>query len=416
MAVTPQDLKNVQKYTSYDEFSKDVRTDVVKHMNRAAELEMSWSQYCNFVCPEILIREKRNIMNKFAQDEGLFTRSSPLSKASMTTEFLEDPFRIALLQDILHNAYYNKRTAITMEADDAVGSPTLPFGEAQPAPVPGGLRMNPGELVASSTETGQDNYRPFKWAYDQTADSDEEKDGKRSLKRFNVAPGATIPASTLTQTKGQIQMEKWGNRFVLPYEVLTGTGTRVDKVAAMVRLEGLTEESRLFGELVDILENGDNTNGSKATVHKNTDFDGTADSFSVSALLAFLDEAFPAPFNATHVLFNKQEFRQFRNAVLALTGTNALENLNAVGLGPTFENAEGTTGIRYGRTPGDELDAKHILALDRRAAVEYVQRSGMAIRAQADNIANESREMVISDTYLWAKLAFEAVQVLDVEN
>lgn len=414
MAVTPEDLKNVQKYVSYTEFVTDVRADTVKHMKQAADLEMSWSQYCNFVCPEIIIKEKRNITNKFAQDEGLFTRSSALGKSSLVTEYMEDPFRIALLQDILHNAYYNKRTAITMEADDAVGSPTLPFGEAQPAPVVGGLRINPGELVATSTETGQDNYRPFSWDYDIDAEAGEEKDGKRSLKRFNVAPGATIPASTLTQSKRNIQMEKWGNRFILPYEVLTGAGTRVDKIAAMVRLEGLTEESRLFKELIKVLEDGDGTPNSAA---KTSDWNGTViggtdGTFAVGSFLTWLDEAFPAPYSASHVIFAPNLFRAFRNAVLALTGTNSLENLNAVGLGPTFSNMEGTQQLRFGRS--DQLGTDVMLAVDRRAAVEYVQRSGMAIRAQADNIANESREMVISDTYLWAKLVFEATQKCDI--
>ena len=415
MAVTTEDLKNAERNKPYADYAKEVREKPVEVMNKAAELEMSFSQYSNFTSPETLLTEKRSIVSKFMQEEGLFTRSSAISKSSLVTEFMDDPFRMTLLHDVLYNSYYNKRTAITLEADANVGDPTLPFGEGSVSPEVGGLRLNPGELVATSTETGQDNYRPFSWDYDITADSGEVKDGKTSLKRFNVAPGATIPASTLSQTKRHIQMEKWGNRFVLPYEVLTGAGMRVDKVAHMVRLEGLTEESRLFGELIGVIENGDGTSNSAANVGDWSAFGGTDGSFAVAPFLAWLDEAFPAPFNATHVLFNKEEFRSFRTAVLALTGTNALENLNAVGLGPTFSNMEGTTGIRFGRTPNDDLSANVIAAIDRRAAVEYVQRSGMAIRAQADNIANESREMVISDTYLWAKLAFEASQVVDID-
>ena len=38
----------------------------------------------------------------------------------------------------------------------------------------------------------------------------------------------------------------------------------------------------------------------------------------------------------------------------------------------------------------------------------------MAVREQARQIANQTQEVVISDTYLLARLADEAVKILDI--
>ena len=408
MSVTAQDLKNVDRNKPYADFRKDAMADPVKVMNEAAALEMSLGQYGNFVSPETLLEQKRTITARLGQDEGLFTRNSEISKASLVEEYLESPFRVALLQDILYRSYYGKRTAITVEASSPVGAPLLPFSNSQPAPVESGLALNPGELIADSHEVGTDNYQPFKWDY-------SKDDDNKNLKRHNVNPGATIPPTTLGQKKGVIQMEKWGNRFILPYETLTGNNVRINKLAAMTRLEGMTEEGRLFAELCTVLEKGDGTSNSAAEVQDQDDYDGTAPgantSLEVIPFLNWIDEAMEYPFQITHVLLTKKGQRSLRTGFSSLTGNMALIQLNSIGLAPDLENMEGNERrVRYGRAPSGAITEGIAIGIDYRAAVEFVNRSGMAIRQQADNISNESREVVISDTYLWAKLALGATK------
>ncbi len=413
MSVTLEDIKQVDRNLPYADFRKAFIADPVKVMREAAKLEMTLQQYANHVSSETIMTEKRSILSKLGQDEGLYTRSSTISKASLVEEYFESPHRIAMLQSILTSAFYNQRAQITFEADSPIGSPTYPFSTAQtPSPVASGLRLNPGELVANSNEIGSDSYKPFRWDYDKDDDD-------KNLKRHNVAPGATIPATTLGVRKGTIQMAKWGNRFVLPYETLTSDNMRVDKLASMMRLEGMTEESRMYIELVKILSKGDGTPNSAATLVQQSAVGGsTNNGLEFAAFLNAIDEILDPPFMVTHVLMRKTEFRALRTAISALSGETALMQLNQVGLAPSFSNMEnhieGT--LRYGRVPDEALDTNHILFLDARAAVEYVSRSGMTIRQQADNIANESREVVVSDTYLWAKLAIEACKELDTDN
>ena len=404
------DIKQLDRNKPYEDFRKEFVTDPVTILENASKVEMSLAQYANFTSPETLLTEKRSITARLTQDEGLFTRNSNMSKASLVSEYLESPHRIALLQDTLYKSYYGERTAITFETDSAVGSPLLPFANSQPAPIAAGLRLNPGELIANSHEVGTDNYRPFRWDYDKSNDD-------KNLKRHQVNPGAVIPATTLGSVSGIVQMKKWGNRFVLPYEVLTGNDMRINKLASMIRIEGLTEEGRMYEELIEVFEDGDGTTGSAADTQDITDYGGTANTFGFVPFLNWLDESMEYPFQITHVIMRQAQMRALRTALSALTGNLALEQLNSVGLAPGMANMESRVGtVRYGRAPDSALSENHVLGIDARAAMEYVSRSGMAIRQQADNIASESREVVISDTYLWAKLAHEATKVLDISQ
>ena len=137
--------------------------------------------------------------------------------------------------------------------------------------------------------------------------------------------------------------------------------------------------------------------------------------FGFVPFLNWLDEAMDYPFQITHVIMRQAQMRQLRTALSALSGDMALMQLNSVGMAPGLSNMDMMQGmVRYGRAPDSALSANIVLGIDARAAMEFVSRSGMAIRQQADNIASESREVVISDTYLWAKLAHEATQGLNI--
>ena len=146
-------------------------------------------------------------------------------------------------------------------------------------------------------------------------------------------------------------------------------------------------------------------------------YDGQANSFAFAPFLNWLDEALAEPFQISHVIMLKAQQRQLRASLAALTGNQAFQQLSSVGLAPnSMANMEGQGSVRYGRAPDGSITAGKVVGIDARFAVEKVNRAGMQIRQQSEQIANQTRDVVISDTYLWARLAQEAVKVLDTTS
>ena len=405
--LTPQDIKNLERCT-YDDFQKRVRDDVVKEMVLASDLGMNLFQYGNMLAPDTIIDQKRSIGARLMQDEGLYTKDTNLSAASTVQEFLDAPHRTAMLFHILTGEWNRNsigdRNSIQLPTSSPLHEPPNVTTGGAPPPVQVGINLNPGELIANTHSVNTNTYSPFQWDYDQD-----------DMQRTKVKPGETIPASTLGESSGNVPMAKWGNRFVLPYEMLTGgQGLRVNKLTAMVALDAATESSRQYEELVKVLIDGDGVTAA-TTVELHDDYGGSGADFSFNVFLNWLDEAMEVPFQISHVLMAKQGMRNFRTAISALTGTLAFEQLNEVGLAPNrMTNLDQIGNIRYGRIPDDILAANtHWVGVDARYAVEKVNRAGMTIRQQAEQIANQTREVVVSDTYLLARLAAEAVKIIN---
>ena len=403
-----EDIREMKR-EPYDDFRKRFLSDPVKVMVEAADLGMDLSQYGNLISPDTRLEQQRSIVHRLMEDECIYVNPTDMSAPSTVVECMNAPHRQALLFHVLTKAWdrngIQDRNTITLPTSSPLHTPPNLATQGQPAPVPVGLRLNPGELVATSHSIDTNTYSPFKWEYER-ADMVREK----------VGPGVTIPASTLAESQGHIPMAKWGNRFVLPYEMLTGgQGMRINKLAQMVSLDAATEADRQFVELLSTLENGDGVLGA-AKVEGITTYDGTAGTFGFVPFLNWLDEALPAPFQISHVIMLKAQQRQLRAALGGLPGGNmALAQLSSVGLAPNrIANMEDVGNIRYGRAPEGGLTASIVLGVDSRYAVEKVNRAGMTIRQQAENIANQTRAVVISDTYLWARLAELAVASLNV--
>ena len=134
------------------------------------------------------------------------------------------------------------------------------------------------------------------------------------MKRTKVRPAETIPASTLGESSGNVPMAKWGNRFVLPYEMLTGgQGLRVNKLSAMVGLDAAAEGSRQYEELVTTLINGDSVTAAVTVENANDDYvQGTSNNFAFTVFLNWLDESMEVPFQISHVLMPKEGMSQLR--------------------------------------------------------------------------------------------------------
>ena len=404
----PKDVKDLERQ-EYAVFAKRLRDDPVRVMLEASDLGMSLEQYANLRAPDTLMTQNRSVISRVMEEDGLFAQDSALSASAPVDQFMDNGYRQAILYSILNKAWDGSALAqrapsIQLPTSQGQGTPpnTETFGT--PPPLAVGVGLNPGELIGATHSINTNNYNPYKWDYD-----------KEDLERTAVAPGETIPPSTLGEETGAIPMQKWGNRFILPYEMLVGgQGLRINKLAAMIQLDAATEQTRQFDELIETVEDGDGVTAA-ATVEGITTYDGAANSFGFVAYLNWLDEAMDTPFQISHVIMLKAQQRQLRTTLSALDGNLAFEQLSNVGLAPNrMANMEGQTNIRYGKANDGALTAGYVVGIDRRYAIEKVNRAGMAVREQARQIANQTQEVVISDTYLLARLADEAVKILNI--
>ena len=404
----PKDVKDLERQ-EYAVFAKRLRDDPVRVMLEASDLGMGLEQYANLRSPETLITQRRSVISRVMEEDGLFVQDSDLTAASPVDLFMDNGYRQAVLYSILNKAWDGSALAqrapsIQLPTSQGQGTPpnTETFGT--PPPLAVGVGLNPGELIGATHSINTNNYNPYKWDYD-----------KEDMIRTAVAPAEPIPPSTLGEESGAIQMQKWGNRFVLPYEMLTGgQGLRINKLAAMIQLDAATEQTRQFDELIETVENGDGVTAA-ATVEGITTYDGAANSFGFVAYLNWLDEAMDTPFQISHVIMLKAQQRQLRTTLSALDGNLAFEQLSNVGLAPNrMANMEGQMNIRYGKANDGALTAGYVVGIDRRYAIEKVNRAGLAVREQARQISNQTSEVVISDTYLLARLADEAVKILNI--
>ena len=405
--LTAQDIRNLDR-KPYDDFQADFRKDPVKIMVEASDLGMqTFGQYGNLIAPDTMVEQNRSITTRLMQDEGLYANDTELSAASTVQEFLDAPHRTALLFNLLTGKWQENglrdRNSVNLPTSSPLKTPPGNLTtDSAPPPVAIGTNLQPGELIANTHSVNTNTYSPFKWDYDED-----------DMKRTKVRPAETIPASTLGESSGNVPMAKWGNRFVLPYEMLTGgQGLRVNKLSAMVALDAAAEGSRQYEELVTTLINGDSVTAA-VTVETGDDY-SASNNFAFTTFLNWLDEAMDVPFQISHVLMPKEGMRQLRSAVSSLTGNLAFDQLNEVGLAPNrMTNLDQIGNVRYGRIPDNIVaNTGDMVGVDARYAVEKVNRAGMTIRQQAEQIANQTREVVVSDTYLLARIAAEAVKII----
>ena len=403
-----ENIKDLERQ-EYDVFAKRLRSDPVRVMLEASDLGMSLEQYANFRAPDTMMTQGRSVISRVMEDDGLYAQDSALSASAPVDQFMDNGYRQAILYAIVNKAWdgsalSQRAPSVQLPSSQAQGTPPNTETIGTPPPIAAGVALNPGELIGTTHSISTNNYNPYKWDYD-----------KEALKRTAVAPGDTIPPSTLGEESGAIPMQKWGNRFILPYEMLVGgQGLRINKLAAMIQLDAATEQTRQFDELIETLEDGDGVTGA-ATVEGISTYGGTANSFGFVPYLNWLDEAMDTPFQISHVVMLKAQQRQLRTTLAALDGNLAFEQLSSVGLAPNrMSNMEGQMSVRYGKANDGALTAGYVVGCDYRYAIEKVNRAGMAVREQARQIANQTQEVVISDTYLLARLADEAVKILDI--
>ena len=391
----------------YSAFKAEFDKDPIGMLRAGGKKQMNFSQYSNSICPSPLLEDRRSVLSLVTQDMGLFTRSSDISLASTVEEFADTPQGEVIMHDLLFRAYTNKRNSLTSGFEDSLGSVLRPGDGSEPrvdtqvAPA-----ININELVAMTTPIRTQDYRPFRWIYSADA-----------LERKEIAPGAPVPATTLGQKEDTIQLKKWGNRFELTYESLRNYDVRIDKLAQMIQLEGLREQARMLDELVGVFEKGDTTKDSAATIVKQSVLDSAATNgeLSAKAWLAFGME-YDAPYIMTHALMRKANSLQLILLTLGNANLQVSQLINAQAEGiPRIEQMNVTAdAVRFGRVPDSAITEHYIVGLDSRFSVEMVQQTGAEMQEQADNIENQVRNVVLTNTYGWAKLDHSATKVLNV--
>ena len=203
-------------------------------LDEAGQRGMNFSQHVNSLSPETIIEHDRSAVDRLMMDYGFFTRSSDIALASPVTDFLGDnndnPHGQVLLADLMFRAYNGRRAngqrdSIITGVEDKVGSILYPGTGSEPrfekqvAPP-----INIGELVAMENTIPGTTYRPFRF-----------ESGEDALARTPIAPGSEIPATTIGQKEGIIQLNKWANRFRITYEAIREFNVRIDKLASWFR-------------------------------------------------------------------------------------------------------------------------------------------------------------------------------------
>lgn len=396
---------------AYKDFKEKFDANPADTLVAAGRAGMTFEQYVNAQAPEMISEHKRNALAQLWQECGVFARTTRMSRATPPVEFFETPQREVLLYDYLHERYNNPRIGkradgLTTGFEDAVGSLLYPGTGGTPRP---DRQYEPPidieETLAMTMDISGTTYRPFRWDYGTGND----------LERQPIAPGAPVPMVTLTQKEESIQLQKWGNGFNLTYEALAEFSAGIDKLGNMIALEGLREQHRLLNQIADKLVNGDGTAGSAAAVvnQSTLDSDATAGELSAIAWQAMRYE-FVAPYFPTHALMRKTQAVQLELLMLDdKLPVSQLININAEGIS-AIESMNDYGKIRYGRIDNDAI-AEHLICwLDARFALEQVNMMGGDIQQQAQNILNQTQQVVITNTLNFAKLDFDATKVMNV--
>ena len=167
--MSPEDIRDLDRM-SYEDFQKQLRSDPVKTMIEASDLGMNLEQYGNLRAPDTMVEQGRSIMARLMEDESMYVRSTDMSAPVTLRECMDGAHRQAMLFHTLTKVWdrngIQDRNTITLPTSSPLHTPPNLTTGGTPPPVAVGLRLNPGELVATSHSIDTNSYKPFKWIYD----------------------------------------------------------------------------------------------------------------------------------------------------------------------------------------------------------------------------------------------------------
>ena len=116
---------------TYDDLKTEFKRDPLGIMEQAADDGLTTSQLVNRVSPSTLVEQKRNVMARIIQDEGLSLFETDVSRPSRVDEFTRDPWSHVAMFDYLHNLsmkpyrkFNKQRQSIVMPNEAPVDTPT----------------------------------------------------------------------------------------------------------------------------------------------------------------------------------------------------------------------------------------------------------------------------------------------------
>ena len=407
----PFSIGSSHQVMSTADLQQEVERDVLSIMERAGENGRSFSQEVNVMSPEALLRRGRSSFAEIMQARGWYSTDHPdgFFRASLCEELISSPVGQVCVYDICQRSYHGRRATRSIVSDDSSpqGSPANPTsGDGRPSQdIAAPFDLN--EVIGNMADIPDRNYQPSQWVY-----------SKEAMTREPVEPTEDVPQTTLGDRAGVIHLQKWGNRFVIPYETLRGNRIRVNKLASMFALEGATARIQQLEELAKVGYLGDGTTDSLPTIANGrlinlTTLDTAASASTLtSAAWTGIQFLFDLPYTWTHSIMGDAAAKDLINLTLPNSRTHygEITNVGAEGYPVTDIMNGATRRVRVGILK-DMVDT-HIVNIDARYGFELISQAGSDISEQAKIIRNQTEEFVITWTYAFGQYFFPAVQVV----
>ena len=425
----------------FDKLYEKFTADPIGFMNEAADQDMNVSQYANSLSPEMITEHRRSALSAIMQKEGLFTRSSAISKASTVDEFTQTPARQVLLHDLCYRSYTGQRAGDQGILTGFEGSGIDPNYLGQMWPGMDGdqrwadlsklrVSLTPDQFTAGTTSITNTVLKPFIWDPDPS-----------EMQWQPIAPTTPVPIVTMTQHESAVTLSKRGIGFKMAYEAMREVGLGADKLSRMIEAVGIFNRAAQMKEFLEVVINGDGRTGTPfesrvvaADVIGQDDArvkgEGTqttaAGTLNVDSLIGFVNE-WDEPYRCSHLLLTKADAKVIKQKqwpnqdyfYQQLTGFNFMPRFSEM-------NDPDVGAVMYGKIPDDYFPTpsgatvaqvsnkeNYIIGLDRAAGFDRLNQTGANIREQARDIYTQTENIVLTDTYDWYKLDPKSVKLLE---
>ena len=422
----------------FDKLYEKFTGDPIGFMNEAADKDMNVSQYANSLCPEMITEHQRSALSAIMQKEGLFTRSSAISKASTVDEFTKTPARMVLLNDLCYRSYTGQRAGDQGILTGFEGSGIDPnyLGQMWPGMDAdqrwadlSKLRVSiePDQFTAGTTSITNTVLKPFVWDPDPS-----------EMQWQPIAPTTPVPIVTMTQHESAVTLSKRGIGFKLAYEAMREVGLGADKLARMIEAVGIFNRAAQMKEFLQVVVNGDgregtpfesrvvgNISNTTDNVFKQSDLKGTnmtpkaipAGTLNIPSLIRFVNR-WDEPYRCTHLILTRDDADDIKLWTPPTIEGRVREYV------PMFSemNDPDVRQVQYGKVKSDVFptpaaatgatQSNYIIGLDRAAGFDRLNQTGANIREQARDIYTQTENIVMTDTYDWYKLDPNSVKIL----
>lgn len=399
----------IQMTAGPEELFRSMGTNVYRDAYRRG---MSLSAYLETIHPQEQYRDGIDAFSRLMQVANIRTRAVPELGlwADEFGKFNESEQHRALFPEFLARRWREVqygRPALTRALyqgdDQPAGSFDNPYIDAQPrfdqqiAPA-----IPISELVAVTTPISGFTYR---MTYINTGAAS----GRRLVR---VGESAEIPSVKLAISDKTVELYKFGRALESSYEALRTT--RIDKISLHIQLMAAQAETDKLAAIMDVLVNGDGSNGSAATNHDLTSLDSnaTAGTLTLRGWLAFKMK-FANPYLITTAL--SQEGPAL-DLLMLNTGSGNVPLVTIAAQSGFGSFRQINTGLRDGVGLGwtGEAPASKIVGFDKRFAIERVTQIGADISEVERYIKSQVEVITFTEIEGYAKIDNNSVKTLNI--